>query len=120
MKQRAPGLTVDGEMQLETALTSEIREQYFPFSDLKGDANVLIFPDLQSGNLAMHLLHVMGEAVVVGPVLMGTRLPAHLVQYNSTVEDLVNLTATGIVLAAGPDASPIEPLQLPMTPLQEV
>ncbi len=106
VKQRAPDLTVDGEMQLETALTSQIREQYFPFSDLKENANVLIFPDLQSGNLAMHLLHGIGEAVVVGPVLMGTRLPAHLVQYTSTVEDLVNLTTTGIVLARAPRETP--------------
>jgi len=102
VKQRAPDLTVDGEMQLETALASEIREQYFPFTDLKADANVLIFPDLQSGNLAMHLLHGIGDAVVVGPMLMGTRLPAHLVQYTSSVEDLMNLTTTGIVLAAVP------------------
>ncbi len=108
VKQRAPNLIVDGEMQPETALVSEIREQYFPFCGLKEDANVLIFPDLQSGNLALHLLHHMGEAVVVGPVLMGTRLPAHLVQYNSTVEDLVNLAATGIVLAAPPEGSPSE------------
>ncbi len=108
VKQRAPELTVDGEMQLETALGGEVRSEYFPFCDLKADANVLIFPDLQSGNLAMHLLHRMGEAVVVGPVLMGTRLPAHLVQYNTTVEDLVNLTATGIVLAAAPEESPVE------------
>ena len=106
VKQRSPDLTVDGEMQLETALSSGIREQYFPFSELKENANVLIFPDLQSGNLAMHLLHGMGEAVVVGPVLMGTRLPAHLVQYTSTVEDLVNLTTTGIVLATAPQGAP--------------
>ena len=103
VKLRAPDLTVDGEMQLETALAEEIRRDYFPFSDLKKDANVLIFPDLQSGNLAMHLLHRMGDAVVVGPMLMGTRLPAHLVQYNNTAEDLVNLTAAGIVLAAKPE-----------------
>jgi malate dehydrogenase (oxaloacetate-decarboxylating)(NADP+) len=108
VKQRAPELVVDGEMQLETALAGEIREQYFPFCDLKTDANVLIFPDLQSGNLAMHLLHRMGDAVVVGPVLMGTRSPAHLIQYNATVEDLVNLAATGIVLAAPPQGSPSE------------
>lgn len=100
VKQRAPDLTVDGEMQLITALDGQIRSDYFPFSDLEKDANVLIFPDLQSGNLAMHLLYTMGEAVVVGPVLMGTRMPAHLIQYNSSVEDLVNLAATGIVLAA--------------------
>ena len=109
VKQRAPELTVDGEMQLETALGSEVRSEYFPFCELKQDANVLIFPDLQSGNLAMHLLHTMGEAVVVGPVLMGTRLPAQLVQYNSTVEDLVNLTATGIVLASPPEEAAVEP-----------
>jgi malate dehydrogenase (oxaloacetate-decarboxylating)(NADP+) len=108
VKQQAPDLTVDGEMQLETALASDIREQYFPFSDLKDNANVLIFPDLQSGNLAMHLLHGMGDAVVVGPMLMGTRRPAHLVQYTSSVEDLMNLTTTGIVLAAGPQGGPAE------------
>lgn len=106
VKQRAPDLTVDGEMQLITALDSRIRADYFPFSDLEKDANILIFPDLQSGNLAMHLLYTMGEAIVVGPVLMGTRLPAHLIQYNSSVEDLVNLAATGIVLAAPAVSAP--------------
>jgi malate dehydrogenase (oxaloacetate-decarboxylating)(NADP+) len=99
VKERAPDLTIDGEMQLATALSADIRLEYFPFCDLERNANVLIFPDLQSGNLAMQLLEHMGEAVVVGPVLMGTRLPAHLIQYGSTVEDLVNLTATGIVHA---------------------
>ncbi len=58
----------------------------------------------------MHLLHAMGEAVVVGPVLMGTRLPAHLLQYNSSVEDLINLVTTGTVLAAPPEESPVEPV----------
>lgn len=109
VKERAPELTVDGEMQPETALLSDVREQFFPFCDLKEDANVLIFPDLQSGNLAMHLLHQLGESVIVGPVLMGTRLPAHLVQYNSSVEDLVNLTATGVVLAAAPRRAVSDP-----------
>ncbi len=73
---------------------------YFPFSDLKKDANVLIFPDLQSGNLALHLLQHMGEAVLVGPVLMGTAHPVHLLQYGSSVESIVNLTTMGIVQAA--------------------
>jgi malate dehydrogenase (oxaloacetate-decarboxylating)(NADP+) len=99
-KTRAPELTIDGEMQLATALSADIRTGYFPFAELKSDANVLIFPDLQSGNLAMHLLQYVGDAVVVGPVLTGTRCPAHLLQYGSTVEEVVNLTVTGIVQAS--------------------
>ena len=99
VKTQAPDLVVDGEMQLATALSADIRGQYFPFCDLPQNANVLIFPDLQSGNLAMQALQRMGEGVVVGPVLMGTRLPVHLIQYGSTVQDLLNLTATGAVHA---------------------
>ena len=108
VKQQAPDLTVDGEMQLATALSPVVRLDYFPFCELRNNANVLIFPDLQSGNLAMQLLQHMGDAVVVGPLLMGTRLPAHLIQYGSSVEDLVNLTATGIVHAAAlrPEITP--------------
>jgi malate dehydrogenase (oxaloacetate-decarboxylating)(NADP+) len=100
VKERAPDLVVDGEMQLATAVDGAIRSAYFPFSDLKKDANVLIFPDLQSGNLALHLLQHMGDAVLVGPVLMGTAHPVHLLQYGSSVESIVNLTAMGIVQAA--------------------
>ena len=75
VKAQAPGLVADGEMQLATAVNAEIRTAHFPFTDLREDANVLIFPDLQSGNLALHLLQHVGEAVVVGPVLTGTRRP---------------------------------------------
>jgi malate dehydrogenase (oxaloacetate-decarboxylating)(NADP+) len=100
VKRRAPGLAVDGEMQLATALHAGTRHQYFPFCGLRADANVLVFPDLQSGNLAMHLLRHIGDAVVVGPVLMGARLPVHLIQYSSSVEEVVHLTATGVVHAA--------------------
>jgi malate dehydrogenase (oxaloacetate-decarboxylating)(NADP+) len=97
---RMSGLVIDGEMQLATAVDSALRGQYFPFSEIKKDANVLIFPDLQSGNLALHLLQYMGEAVLVGPVLMGARRPVHLLQYGASVEDVVNLTAMGVVQAA--------------------
>jgi malate dehydrogenase (oxaloacetate-decarboxylating)(NADP+) len=97
----APDVNIDGEMQLATAVRPEVRDEYFPFTRIRSNANVLIFPDLQSGNLAMHLLQHIGEGVVTGPVLMGTRLPAHLLQYGSTVEDVVNLAVVGIVEAAG-------------------
>jgi malate dehydrogenase (oxaloacetate-decarboxylating)(NADP+) len=105
-KARAPGLVIDGEIQLAAARDAKLRGQYFPFSDLTEDANVLVFPDLQSGNLALHALQHIGEAVPIGPVLMGTRLPAHVLQYGMTVQEVVNLVTVGVVEAAalgGPD-----------------
>jgi len=98
-KEKAPGLVIDGEMQLATALDGPLRHEYFPFSSLTQDANVLVFPDLQSGNLALHLLQNVGGAVPIGPLLMGTRLPAHLLQYGATVEEVVNLVTVGAVEA---------------------
>jgi malate dehydrogenase (oxaloacetate-decarboxylating)(NADP+) len=94
VKTQAPSLFVDGEMQLATALNADIRRDA-SFCDIQQNANVLIFPDLQSGNLAMQLLQRMGEAVVVGPVLMdaAARAPDSC---GSTVQDLVNLTALGL------------------------
>ena len=77
-----------------------LRRAYFPFAALDSDANVLIFPDLQSGNLTMQSLQYMGDAVPIGPILMGMRLPAHLLPYGETVEEVVNLTAIGVVEAA--------------------
>jgi malate dehydrogenase (oxaloacetate-decarboxylating)(NADP+) len=98
-KHRDPGLVVDGEMQLAAALDASIREQYFPWCALDADANVLVFPDLQSGNLALHLLQYVGNAVIVGPMLMGARLPAHVLQYGLTAEDVANLITAGVVEA---------------------
>jgi len=94
-----PDLVIDGEIQLAIAVNSTLRHHYFPFCQLAEDANVLIFPDLQSGNLALNLIQYMGEAVSVGPVLTGTRLPAHLRQYGATVEEIVNMTALAVVEA---------------------
>jgi malate dehydrogenase (oxaloacetate-decarboxylating)(NADP+) len=101
VRERAPALVVDGEMQLATAVDADVRSHYFPFTRLEANANVLVFPDLQSGNTSMHVLQHLAESVVVGPVLMGTRLPVHLIQYGSSVEEVVHLAATGIVQAAG-------------------
>jgi len=98
-RSQAPELQIEGEMQLSTARNELLRGDVFPFARLTGDANVLIFPDLQSGNLAMQALSYMAEAIPIGPVLMGTRLPAHVLQYGSTVEDVVNLVTVGVVEA---------------------
>jgi malate dehydrogenase (oxaloacetate-decarboxylating)(NADP+) len=100
VRERSPSLVVEGEMQLGTALNEEIRGRYFPFCSLRQDANVLMFPDLQSGNMALHLLQRFGDAVVVGPVLLGTRRPVHVLQYGASVADIVNLAALGAVEAA--------------------
>jgi malate dehydrogenase (oxaloacetate-decarboxylating)(NADP+) len=101
VRQRAPGMVVDGEMQVTTAVVADVRREYFPFTNLEANANVLVFPDLQSGNASMQVLQHLAEGVVVGPVLLGTRLPVHLLQYGSSVEAVVHLTATGTVQAAG-------------------
>jgi malate dehydrogenase (oxaloacetate-decarboxylating)(NADP+) len=100
VRRRAPGLVVDGEMQLATAVAADVRREYFPFTDLEASANVLVFPDLQSGNTSMQVLQHLAEGVVIGPLLLGTRLPVHLLQYGSSVEDVVHLTAAGVVQAA--------------------
>jgi len=97
-KELAPDLVIDGEVQLSTALNSIRRQKYFPFSELKNDANVLIFPDLQAGNIALDLLQCMvEEAVLIGPLLTGTRLPVHPRPYGFSVEEVVNLTTVGVV-----------------------
>lgn len=102
---RDPQLVIEGEIQLTTALNEQVRERYFPFCQLQQNANVLIFPDLQSGHLALHLLEFLGDTVGVGPLLMGTRRPVHVLQYSSTVQDVVNLAALGAVYA-GESAPP--------------
>jgi malate dehydrogenase (oxaloacetate-decarboxylating)(NADP+) len=99
-KQRAPDLNVDGEIQLAAARDSALRNRFFPFCTLTQDTNVLVFPDLQSGILALQALQQMGDAVAIGPVLMGTRRPVHIVQYGFSVEDAVNLATVGAVEAA--------------------
>jgi malate dehydrogenase (oxaloacetate-decarboxylating)(NADP+) len=100
-RERAPDLIIDGEIQLWTALDENTRRRYFPYSDLRQNANVLIFPDLQAGNMALQLLQKLGDAVAVGPVLTGTRRPFHILQHeNCSAEDLVNIAAIGAVQAA--------------------
>ena len=98
VKQRRPELVVDGEMQADTAVTPEILAQY-PFNELKGKANVLIFPDLNSGNIAYKLMSRIGQATVIGPILMGMRKPVHVLQRGATVDDIINMTAIAVVEA---------------------
>jgi len=97
VKEWAPELTVDGEIQANVALDSELIEKQYPFSELKGDANVMIFPDLQSGNIAYKLLHKLGGAEAIGPILMGMKKPVHVLQRGDAVADIVNMAAVAVV-----------------------
>ena len=97
LKQRDPSLMVEGELMADTALSPEILEREYPFCSLKGSANVLIFPDLASANIAYKLLMKVGGAEAIGPILMGMRKPAYVLQRGAEVEDVVHITAIAVV-----------------------
>lgn len=99
IKAKYPDLMVDGEMQADTAIAPDIINEYFPFSDLKGRANVLVFPDLNSGNIAYKLLWRMANADVIGPILMGMSKPVHVLQKGADINDIVNMAAIAVVEA---------------------
>ena len=90
VKQKRPDLEVDGDMQSDTAVNYEILSRIFPFSDLKGPANILIFPNLESSNIGYKLLQQLGKGEVIGPLLMGVRQPANVLQRTTTVETIFN------------------------------
>jgi malate dehydrogenase (oxaloacetate-decarboxylating)(NADP+) len=94
---REPALMVDGEMQADTAVVPEILEQTYPFSTLKGSANVLIFPNLEAGNIAYKLLARLGGAEETGPILVGLSRPVHVLQRDAEVSDIVNIAAIAVV-----------------------
>ncbi len=99
VKQLAPELLVDGEMQADTAVVPSILNELYPFSKLQSRANVLIFPNLDSGNIAYKLLQRIGGADVVGPILNGISKPVYVLQRNSEVDDVVNMAAFAMVEA---------------------
>ena len=93
LQAEAPDLIVEGEMQGDLALNEELRDRYIPDSVLKGEANLLIFPNLDSANLSMTLLKETNNALAVGPILMGTRAPAHILAPSTTSRGIVNMAA---------------------------
>ena len=97
VREREPWLIVDGEMQADTAVTPTILEETYPFSSIKGGANVLIFPNLEAGNIAYKLLHALGGAEIIGPLLMGTSKPVHVLSRGASVDDIVNIAAIAVV-----------------------
>jgi len=113
-----PTLIVDGEITADDALSPEVIEQSYPFSTLKGGANVLIFPDLASANTAYKLLAKIGGAEAIGPILMGMSRPVHVVLRNAQVEDIVAVAAIAVVDAQENDAYvPSQPAQGKVSPV---
>jgi malate dehydrogenase (oxaloacetate-decarboxylating)(NADP+) len=105
LRHEAPGLEVEGEMQADVALNSELRNNEFPFSRLQGDPNVLIFPDLDAANISYKLLTNMSDASPIGPILVGVKKPANVLQRSATTEEVLNmlyLTAHQVVMGSAP------------------
>jgi malate dehydrogenase (oxaloacetate-decarboxylating)(NADP+) len=96
LRDLAPGLEVEGEMHGDAAVSEEIRHRVFPNSMLKGAANLLILPNLDAANIAFNLLTTLGDGLAIGPMLMGTRRPAHIVTPSTTVRGLLNMTAVAV------------------------
>jgi len=97
LRQRDPSLVVDGEMQADTAFDPEIIGRDYPFSTLKEEANVLIFPNLSAGNIAYKLLNHLGGATAIGPILVGMSRPVHVLERGADVQDIVNMAAVAVV-----------------------
>ena len=93
----------------DAAVSPEILEQNYPFSSLKGGANVLIFPDLASANIACKLLATIGGAETLGPILMGMTKPVHLLPRGAEVEDIVNVVAIAVVDARESEPATVIP-----------
>ncbi|MGB0647212.1 MAG: phosphate acyltransferase, partial [Bradymonadia bacterium] len=99
LKERAPELKVDGEIQVGPALDVEQRNRLFDFCELTGSANVLIFPELNSANIGYKLMRHLGQAEVVGPILIGMNRPVSVLERDCTVRTVVNMAAITVVHA---------------------
>ncbi len=97
-RQKNPGLVVEGDIQANIALSTEIQQETYPFSALaKEAANTLIFPNLASGNIAYKLLMEIGGAEAIGPILLGMKKPVHILQLGSSIREIVNMAAIAVV-----------------------
>jgi len=91
-----PDLKVDGEMQADTAVVADIIENRYPFSEVR-DANVLVFPSLESANIAYKLLARLGKAKAIGPILLGMGAPVHVLQTGDDVNDIVQIASVAVM-----------------------
>lgn len=97
LKQRAPDLEIDGEMHADTALSESVRKSLMPNSTLKGDANLLIMPNIEAANISFNLLKVLGEGIPIGPVLLGVSKPSYILTPSVTTRGILNVSALASV-----------------------
>ncbi len=109
VKRARPEMIVDGEMMADTAVVPEIIEADYPFSTLKSGANVLVFPDLNSANIAYKLMLRMGGAEALGPIVVGLSKPVHVLQRGATVDEIVNMAAIAVSHAQAARRAPGAP-----------
>jgi malate dehydrogenase (oxaloacetate-decarboxylating)(NADP+) len=114
IKLRRPDILVDGEMQADTAVTPEIVADEFPFSEIKGDANVLIFPDLQSANVCYKLMQRLGGAEAIGPILVGMNKPINVLQRAAEVDEIVNMAIITVLEIRKMENQSLPPRTLPL------
>ena len=105
LHQRAPNLEADGEMQANTALSQAMRDLILPSSRLKGEANVLIMPNLDAANIAYTMMMIMADALLVGPILIGAAKPAHILTPSVSARGIINMTAVSAAQAQGEELS---------------
>jgi len=99
VRQKAPHLIIDGEMQFDTAIVPNVASKKAPGSPIQGNANVLIFPDLNSGNIGYKIAQRLGKAEAIGPVVQGLSKPAFDLSRGCSVDDIVNTSAINCVLS---------------------
>jgi malate dehydrogenase (oxaloacetate-decarboxylating)(NADP+) len=98
VKEKAPTLVCDGEMQGIMAFNKDILKENYPFTELvKGEVNTLIFPNLAAGNIAYNLLQEVGGADSIGPILLGLNKPVHVLQLGSSVRSIFNMTVIAVI-----------------------
>lgn len=110
VKRRRPDILIDGEMQADTAVVPEIMDEVFPFCEIKGGANVLIFPDLQSANICYKIMQRMGGAEAIGPILVGMNKPINVLQRSADVDEIVNMAMITVL-----EIQKMEPFRRQMT-----
>jgi len=100
VQQKKPDLEIDGEMHGDTALDAKMRAKIMPNSTLKGDANLLVMPNIDAANIAYNLVKTAaGNGIAIGPVLLGCARPVHILTPSATVRRIVNMTALAVVEA---------------------
>jgi malate dehydrogenase (oxaloacetate-decarboxylating)(NADP+) len=97
LREKAPDLEIDGEMEADIALNPELRQRVFPNSLLKGRANLFMMPNLDTANVAINMLRNFTKGVTVGPILLGVKQAAHVLIPTSSVRRITNMTAIAVV-----------------------